>query len=325
MRESRRRLLTFAVVVIGCLVTGSLYVTWAVARASGPEAEKGTTARLDTGSVVFRSLDGKKGRRGRIAVVRNLASGKRAVTGVRCDRVYAKAEVAVCLSRVKAFGIAYDAIVYEADLRRRLAVRFAGIPSRVRISPDGRHGAVTSFVTGHSYAAPGQFSTQTRIFDLESGRILLDLEQLTVALDGGSIDGMDRNYWGVTFAANGRFYATVASEGETFLIQGIVGSKRARALIHNAECPSLSPDETRVAYKKRVGGPTTWRLYVLDLNTGRETRLSETKTVDDQVEWLDDTHILYGRDKEIWKVRADGTGSPRLVVRRSDSPAVIRG
>ena len=133
-------------------------------------------------------------------------------TRLRCDRVYAGGGVAVCLVRAKAFGIAYDAVVYDAALRKQRSIRFDGIPSRVRVSRDGRFGAVTSFVTGHSYAAPGQFSTQTRIFEVSSGKTLLDLEQLKVPLDGGRMDGIDRNYWGVTFARDSRFYATVASE-----------------------------------------------------------------------------------------------------------------
>jgi hypothetical protein len=63
---------------------------------------------------------------------------------------------------------------------------------------------------------------------------------------------------------------------------------------------------------------------VLDLATGRETPLAETRSVDDQVEWLDDNRILYGLIKDVWVVRADGRGKPRIYVRDALSPAVVR-
>ncbi len=92
----------------------------------------------------------------------------------------------------------------------------------------------------------------------------------------------------------------------------------------NAECPSLSPDGTRVVYKKRIGNPSVWRYHVLDLASGRETPLAETRPIDDQAEWLDDDHVLYRVGEEIWEVAADGTGHARRYMARSDSPAVVR-
>ncbi|GGO28545.1 TolB-like translocation protein [Microbispora bryophytorum] len=55
------------------------------------------------------------------------------------------------------------------------------------------------------------------------------------------------------------------------------------------ECPSLSPDGTRIAFKKRAAGlpeDAPWRLYVLDLRTMRETPVAERRGVDDQAVWL---------------------------------------
>ena len=50
------------------------------------------------------------------------------------------------------------------------------------------------------------------------------------------------------------------------------------ALRTDAECPSLSPDGSRLVYKKRLGNPDpgVWRLASLDLATGVETVLAET-------------------------------------------------
>ena len=67
-------------------------------------------------------------------------------------------------------------------------------------------------------------------------------------------------------------------------------------LHENVECPSLSPDGTKIAFKK-ASGPSTarkWRFTVLDLRTGVETPLPETRSIDDQLAWLDDSHVLYG-------------------------------
>jgi hypothetical protein len=63
---------------------------------------------------------------------------------------------------------------------------------------------------------------------------------------------------------------------------------------------------------------------VLDLKTGKETELAETRPLDDQVEWLDNDHLLYREGETTWVVNADGTGSPRLWMPAADSPAVIR-
>ena len=97
-------------------------------------------------------------------------------------------------------------------------------------------------------------------------------------------------------------------------------------MIHeNVECPSLSPDGTRIAFKKRTGSKgTPWRLTVLDLATMRETPLSEQRSVDDQAEWLDDERVLYAVDGSVWAARADGTGTPRRYIAGADSPASVR-
>ena len=88
------------------------------------------------------------------------------------------------------------------------------------------------------------------------------------------------------------------------------------------ECPSLSPDGTRLAFKKRLDGadPDDWRLSVLNLKTGEEHPLAETQNVDDQAEWLDNDHVLYAKFPDegfpdIWSVPADGTGRAEALPR----------
>ena len=63
---------------------------------------------------------------------------------------------------------------------------------------------------------------------------------------------------------------------------------------------------------------------MLDLKTGKETQTAETRPIDDQVEWLDDQHLLYRDGETTWIVNADGSGEPRLWMKASDSPAIVR-
>jgi hypothetical protein len=247
-------------------------------------------------------------------------------TALRCDRVYFAGGRGLCLARGRGFAAGYRAEVFGPDLRVRRTLAVAGIPSRARVSPDGRYGAVTLFVSGHAYADPGSFSTQTTLIDLASGREIADLEQFTVFRGSRQVTAIDVNYWGVTFARDSdRFYATLATGGKTYLIEGSVSARRAHVVHENVECPSLSPDGTRIAYKKRTGSSTApWRLTVLDLATMRETPLSDQRSVDDQAEWLDDGHVLYGVDGAVWEARADGTGQPVRFIARAGSPAAVR-
>ena len=74
-----------------------------------------------------------------------------------------------------------------------------------------------------------------------------------------------------------------------------------------------------------------WRLAVLDLRTGQESLLAETRSVDDQVEWLDNNRLLYALSwpgseattSDVWLVSADGTGAPAVFIPEASSPAVV--
>ncbi len=180
-----------------------------------------------------------------------------------------------------------------------------GLASRTRLSSDGRYAATTTFVHGDSYADSG-FSTRTSIIDMKTGSVIVDLEKLAVTKDGESFQSVDFNFWGVTFVKNSqRFYATLGTAGETYLVEGNVGAGTARVLRTGVECPSLSPDGTRIAFKKRNPGTVvTWGISVLDLATLKDHPLAETRNVDDQVEWLDDQTVIYGLPQDAGEVNA---------------------
>lgn len=290
----------------------------AAARKALPDAQ---AAKRPT--VVLRSLQ----HRGQVLIAPVAKPADETLTGLHCDRVYfSAAGRGLCLVRGGGFASGYKAEVFGRDLRVQHALQVTGIPSRARVSPDGRYGSVTLFVTGHAYADPGTFSTQTTLIDMGTGAKIADLEQFTVFKGSQQVTASDVNYWGVTFARDSdRFYATLATAGKTYLIEGSVSQRRARVIKENVECPSLSPDGTRIAYKKRTGSSSTpWHLTVLDLKTMRETPLAEQRSVDDQAEWLDDGHVLYGVDGSVWKANADGTGEPTRFAAKADSPAAVR-
>ena len=148
-----------------------------------------------------------------------------------------------------------------------------GPPSRTRLSPDGRRAAFTVFDEGHSYA-DGVFSTRTTIVDTIAGTAIGELESWKVTRDGVPFVNRDFNFWGVTFAPDGNtFYATLRTQGSAYLIEGKVDTREARVLMQGAECPSLSPDQSRIAFKKRLGGSGGWwQLSLFDLSTHDGTR-----------------------------------------------------
>lgn len=244
-----------------------------------------------------------------------------------CVRVYAVRGHGVCLRpSVEAAGT-FQVAFLDEHARALSSFPLVGVPSRTRISPDGQLFSWTVFVQGDSYNG-GRFSTRSGLYDAGTDELVGTLEDWDVTLDGHPYHAADLNFWGVTFAHDDRtFYATMSTAGERYLVRGDLASHTITTLHRNVECPSLSPDETRIAFKKRFG--TSWRFAVLDLATGTETLLAEQRSVDDQLAWLDDDTLLYGvrrdqRHADVWSVPADGAGRPTLVVADADAPASVR-
>jgi hypothetical protein len=328
MPKASRTNIFVAVVAISVLAAVA-YVALAAGRGgdTGADGLAGPSALRHKSHVVFQHVGGRAGDNTyahvALASVDKPAEG-RETTRLVCERVYFAAARGICLvSRQGLIENGYDVTITGPDFKRRRKLQLPGIPSRARISPDGRYGATTGFVTGHSYASD-DFSTKTVLIDMARGKVVADLEKdFTVIRNGERVKAVDFNFWGVTFArASGRFYATLRTGEKTYLLEGDIRSRQARVLHENVECPSISPDNTRVAYKKWLGDH--WQLHVLDLATMKETPLSEKRPVDDQVEWLDDKRVLYGLSGDTWVVSADGGGSPQKFLAKALSPAVVR-
>jgi hypothetical protein len=259
----------------------------------------------------------------------------RAPGGLRCERASFAAGQGICLQADRGVFTTYRAVLFNERLQSRLSFKLEGSPSRTRISADGRVGAITVFVTGqaHGYSS-SSFSTKTMLVDMASGDVLGDLEQFSTWRDGKRFSAADFNFWGVTFARDSNtFYASLQTARKTYLVQGDLGLRKLTVLHENVECPSLSPNNRLIAYKKRVGPDLApWRFYVLELATMTERPIgAETRSIDDQIEWLDDSHVLYGTQRssqsaivDTYVASIEGSEPARVFLPAAESPIVVR-
>ncbi|WP_214414052.1 TolB family protein [Sphaerisporangium fuscum] len=258
------------------------------------------------------------------------AGGPLEVSPLTCTRFHAAGGTGLCL-RPDGDLPTYELVVLDAALTQRRAIPLVGVPNRARVSPSGRWVAWTVFVAGDSYNG-GRFSTRVGLLDTRTQRLVPTLEDWKVTLRDRPYRAADLNFWGVTFAAGDRvFYATMSTSGHRYLVRGDLAAGTLRVLRDGVECPSLSPDGGRLAFKSAVGGDPGrgWRPAVLDLATMRETVLAERRSVDDQPAWLDDRTVAYalpraGGGSDVWRVPADGSGRPELLLAQAASPVALR-
>ncbi|MFF1479539.1 TolB family protein [Streptomyces sp. NPDC058301] len=301
-------------------------------QADGPPVRGGEVSLApDSGHrIVFRNMAWGPHRDELATVPAADPSGPRTASGVKCLRFYAAAGTGVCLRAERGtVRDGYGAVILDARLEERAHYSLPGIPTRARVSPSGHLAAWTVFVGGDSYAGT-DFSTRTAILDTRTGELTKTLEDFTIERDGHPYHASDVNFWGVTFADDEHFYATMATGRKTYLVRGDLPARKVTTLRTNLECPSLSPDGTRLAFKKRVPGlpaDAPWRLYVLDLATMRETPLAEPRSVDDQLVWQDDHTVTYSLPgdygADLYTLPADGTGAPRRLLTAGLAPAYL--
>jgi hypothetical protein len=117
------------------------------------------------------------------------------------------------------------------------------------------------------------------------------------------------------------------------LVRGDLGLRKLTVLRENVECPSLSPSSRLIAFKKRVRSDLDpWRLYILHLATLTDRSIeAETRSIDDQIEWLDDDHVLYAVRRptapsslDVWVAPLDTSAPARVFMPEAESPIVVR-
>ncbi|GAO10616.1 hypothetical protein TPA0598_07_03400 [Streptomyces lydicamycinicus] len=336
-RTARLLILLATVVVLGAVAVGATLAAAGRAdrkdrtQSGGPKVTPGTVRLDGPDQSLFRNMAWGPHRDEITAVPEGRLSGPRTASGVHCLRFHAAAGTGICLQAVHGeLRDSYRAVLLDNRLREVRHYDVAGTPTRARVSPSGRTVAWTVFVSGDSYAGTA-FSTRTSVVDTGGRHLDANLETYALTVDGHRVRAADINVWGVTFADDTRFYATAATGGKTYLVRGDRNTGTLRALHPNVECPSLSPDGTRIAYKKRVAGAdpdAPWRLYVLDLRTLRETATAEHRNIDDQAVWRDGRTLVYSLPgdygSDLWTVPADGTGAPHRLLSAALAPAFSR-
>jgi hypothetical protein len=255
------------------------------------------------------------------------------IENLSCEVAHVAGGRGICLAANRGLVTSYAAKLFDAKTFKIIAeIPLNGVPSRCRMSSGGKLAALTVFISGHSYASVN-FTTQTLLIEVETGRIIADLEQFSVSRNGQPFSNKDFNFWGVTFTPDARnFYATLSTNQQHFLVKGDIANRSATVVYENVECPSLSPNASRIAYKKRfiADGRIFWQLHILDLKTYQETPLSEKRSVDDQLEWLDNDHVLYSLPENatggsastnIWMAAANGGSAPKIFLKKAYSPS----
>lgn len=268
---------------------------------------------------------------GHLAVVTlPIGDRPRQIAPLSCDRVHYAAGWGVCMVTDESrMPVQYSAFTFNRSFVKGPPIALTGPPIRARISPDGRRAALTVFERGHSYADE-EFSTRTIVVDTASGRQIADLEDFAVEQDGRPLKSVDFNFWGVTFTRDGdQFYATLKTRGQKYLVKGSVDARHVAVVHTDVECPSLSPNGALIVFKKPLETEIGWRLHVLELATGAERALNQTrKSIDDQVDWFDDEHVVYhdsaSEGTGIWVLSIDGVTPPKLLLTNGYSPAVQR-
>jgi hypothetical protein len=313
-----------AVIVALCVVGAGAYI---VVAALGPnqtttEAQPRAGVVLAHIDLMVRAVDPKEPTlNGRVYVLDDGHLRKES-GDLACERVYFASGHGICMG-VAPSGVEYTASIFDSKLQREHTVTLTGLPSRTRISPDGRYGAMTVFVSGDSYlSSPTAFSTRTTILEMASGKQVGQLEQFKVSKDGRPFDAADFNFWGVTFDPrdSDRFYATLGTGGGHYLVEGSIKEESMRVLREGVECPSLSPDGKQIAYKSRIGDEARWHLRVLEVATLDDHAVAEERSIDDQVEWLDDDTLVYSDGHNVYTAPADGSGAAAVLVRDATSP-----
>jgi len=306
---------------------------------TGAAASKDTLAALAAVPHVLFRHTGRDNTYSRMAIVALAdTAGARQFTSLACERIAFGGGAGghgICLQAHRGMFTTYEAVLFDAAFAPTATLKLEGPPTRTRVAPNGRVGAITTFVVGRDqgYESFG-FSTRTILVDLTNGQTIANLEQFKAERDGRPFTAPDFNFWGVTFANDSNtFYATVMTNRQTYLVRGDVSGKTLTVLRSNVECPALSPDNTRIAFKKRVGTTQApWRFFILDLRTMQDTPVGgESRSIDDQIEWLDEGHVLYGASRDapssgsdVWMAPAGGTDAPRVFLTDAESAGLAR-
>jgi hypothetical protein len=278
--------------------------------------------------VVYRTLDHDT--YGRIALLPlSSASAAPVVTRLSCVRVHYAGHRGICIVRESdSAQPRYAAYVFDRWLGRQRRIGLSGLPTRVRVAPNGRVASLTT------YAEEGtpdgeRLAVHTAIVDLAAARVIVDVRDFTIDHAAFPAPRGPVDVTGVAFAPDSdRLFASLVTESERYLAIGALSDRRLRVVRTGVANEAVSPDGQRLIVKK-AGAHGHWQLAVLELSTWMDRNLPHgDRSIDDQVEWLDDHHVVYhdgdGAGTSLWRLAVDGTRGPEILVRNGYSAAVQR-
>ena len=126
--------------------------------------------------------------------------------------------------------------------------------------------------------------------------------------------------------------ATVAAAPRLLFRHAAIDANYNHLSLAPLDAPN-APDNRGIAYKKRVGsGLAPWRFYALELETMIERPIAaETRSIDDQLEWLDDTHVLNGVHRssqsammDVWVAPIGPGEAAQPFLSDAESPVIVR-
>ncbi len=138
--------------VVACVLLGGGYVVYAALGPSQTTTDASPSAGKSPAgtAVMVRAVDpSSPALNGGVFVVED-GKVRRRSKDLACERVYYAAGHGICMG-VASSGVDYTATVFDGNLQPQHSMRLTGLPSRARVSADGRYGAMTVFVSGDAY------------------------------------------------------------------------------------------------------------------------------------------------------------------------------
>jgi hypothetical protein len=279
--------------------------------------------------VMFRALAPRRAF-GRVAMASPGRPLTRYLTTMSCARVQYAAGTGLCMvEEPEGKTVRQLLYVFDRQFVFQARILLGGIPIRARVSPDGRLASVTTYGEEESPAGE-RLASESILIDTRAGRVLGDLRHFAVDNPKGLPIEEPIDISSVAFTGDSdRFFATLSTPSNRYLISGTASARRITLIESGLANEAVSPDGTRLLVKKQTGARGFWQLVVLDLASKSEVPLNQgPRSVDDQVEWLNDGHVVYHDVTEsgtgIWMLAADGTTGPQLLMKDAFSPAVQR-